>query len=106
MSSAPDVADESDAVLAFIRERQGDILAEAIASLESCSTDRLPAVVHAIHGTLGSYQLTEAHEAISALAHTLADPDTTSAQASTARDETVAALRELTTDAPTDGPAG
>ena len=74
MSDSPDPAGESDAVLAFIRERQAAVLDDAIASLEASSVDDLPRVVHAIHGTLGSYQLHDAHELIAGLAALLAGP--------------------------------
>jgi hypothetical protein len=50
--------------------------------------------VHAIHGSLGSYQLHSAHEHIAALARLLADPATSDEAAHDARAGTVAALRE------------
>jgi hypothetical protein len=95
MSTTSDVGGESEAVLAFIRERQAEVMRDAIASLSSCSADELPSVVHSIHGTLGSYQLDEAHGNIAALARLLADPATTPVEAAAARATTVDALRRL-----------
>ncbi len=43
--------------MAFIRENQASVLRDSIASLEASSLDDLPRTVHAIHGSLGSYQL-------------------------------------------------
>ena len=79
--------------MAFIREHQASVLMESIASLEASSLDDLPRTVHAIHGSLGSYQLQSAHEHIAALAQLLADPSTSPESAEAARRETVAALR-------------
>jgi HPt (histidine-containing phosphotransfer) domain-containing protein len=93
MSESPDPAEESDAVLAFIRERQASVLSDAITSLEASSVDDLPRVVHAIHGALGSYQLQDAHEQIASLAAFLAQPDTSPDAARAAQSSTVAALR-------------
>jgi HPt (histidine-containing phosphotransfer) domain-containing protein len=97
MSDLPDPAGESDAVLAFIRERQVAVLSDAITSLEASSLEDLPRVVHAIHGALGSYQLHEAHELIANLAAVLARPDTSPEAARAAQSDTVAALRALQT---------
>ena len=93
MTDTPGVEAESDAVMAFIRERQVSVLGESIASLEASSLEDLPATVHAIHGSLGSYQLQAAHEHIAALAALLADPTTSSEAAVAAQLATVAALR-------------
>lgn len=93
MTDTPDVAAESDAVMAFIRENQGSVLRESITSLESSSLEDLPRTVHMIHGSLGSYQLHAAHEHIAALATLLADPATTPEAAHAAQLATVAALR-------------
>jgi hypothetical protein len=71
MSNAPET--ESDAVLAFMRERQSAVLADSIAQLSSCSRVELPAVLHALHGTVGSYQLADAQERIVSLRSLLAE---------------------------------
>lgn len=90
--------------MAFIREHQASVLAESIASLEASSVEDLPRTVHAIHGSLGSYQLQSAHVHVAALAQLLADPGTSPEAAEVARDETVAALRaELTEVQPRSG---
>lgn len=93
MTETPDIAAESDAVMAFIRENQASVLRDSIAALEASSLDDLPRTVHAIHGSLGSYQLHSAHEHIAALARLLADPTTSPDAAHAARMATVAALR-------------
>ena len=93
MTETPDLAAESDAVMAFIRENQASVLRESIVSLEASSLEDLPRTVHTIHGSLGSYQLYSAHEHIAALAKGLADPATTPEAARIARLDTVSALR-------------
>jgi HPt (histidine-containing phosphotransfer) domain-containing protein len=93
MTETPDVETESDAVLAFIRANQVSVLSDSIDSLEASSLEDLPRTVHAIHGSLGSYQLHSAHEHIAALATLLADPTTSPEAARTAQLRTVAALR-------------
>lgn len=87
--------------MAFIRERQAEVLAEAVRQLSACSRDDLPQVVHAISGSVGSYQLTEAHERIAALSAVLHDPASTGADVDTAWADTLSALREMETSAPT-----
>lgn len=83
--------------MAFIRENQAPVLEDSITSLEASSLEDLPRTVHAIHGSLGSYQLHAAHEHIAALAALLKDPGTSHEAADAARRQTVEALRvELT----------
>ncbi len=86
---------ESDAVLAFIREQQEAVLQRAIDELRSCPPADLRGVAHAVHGTLGSYQLDAAHEQIVTLSAVLADPSTTVEAAEEARARTVATLVSL-----------
>lgn len=86
---------ESDAVLAFIRENQARVLGDAIAHLSSASVDELPQVVHAAYGSVGSYQLPEAHARIAELADALKDPTTTVDAAEDQRLRTIDALRSL-----------
>jgi phage I-like protein len=93
MTERPDVEVESDAVMAFIRANQASVLSDSIDSLEASSLEDLPRTVHAIHGSLGSYQLHSEHELIAALATLLAAPTTSPDAARTAQFETVAALR-------------
>jgi HPt (histidine-containing phosphotransfer) domain-containing protein len=93
MTDSPDIEAESDAVMAFIRDNQATVLRESIAALDASSLEDLPRTVHAIHGSLGSYQLHSAHEHIAALATLLADPATSPDAARAARTGTVAALR-------------
>lgn len=93
MTETPDIEGESDAVMAFIRENQVSVLRQSIVSLEDSSLEDLPRIVHAIHGSLGSYQLHSAHEHIAALTKVLADPTTSAAVATAAQRQTIAALR-------------
>ena len=93
MTETPDPEGESDAVMAFIRENQASVLRESIVSLEASSLADLPRTVHAIHGSLGSYQLHSADGHIAALAKALADPSISPEDANDARLVTVAALR-------------
>lgn len=88
-------ADESDEVLAFIAERRGPVLRAAIVDLSEASYDDLPAVVHRLHGILGSYGLSTAHEQVAALAAVLADPQADPTEAEEARMRTVDTLRRL-----------
>jgi hypothetical protein len=87
--------------MAFIRERQPVVLAEAIGQLSTCSRDELPQVVHAVYGTLGSYHLTAAHEEVAALSEVLRGSTSTGADIDAARHRTVTALRSMETSPPT-----
>lgn len=79
--------------MAFIRANQATVLGDSIGSLESSSLEDLPRVVHAIHGSLGSYQLHSAHEHIVALARLLADPTTSPEAARAAQLQVADVLR-------------
>lgn len=94
MTNAP----ESAAVLAFIRERQGEVLAEAIRQMTSCSSEERAAVAHAVSGSLGSYQLDEAYARVTALRAVLDDPSAASTDVDREWDATVDALRTLETN--------
>lgn len=93
MTNAP----ESDAVLAFIRERQGDVLAEAIRQLSSCPREERAAVAHAVSGSLGSYQLDEAYTRVMALRAVLDDPSAASTDVDGEWEAALDALRTLET---------
>jgi hypothetical protein len=95
MSALSDGESESDAVLAFMRERQADVLADAVAQLDTCTRDELPAVVHALYGSVGSYQLHAAHERIAALSSVLSDSTSTRADVDSAWATTLEALRAM-----------
>jgi hypothetical protein len=84
---------ESDAVTAFIRMRQPEVLAEAIRQLSSCTREDLPAVAHAVAGNVGSYQLVEAHHEISGLREVLADPESSESDVEASWSRAVSALR-------------
>jgi len=89
---------ETDAVLAFIRGQQSVVLENAIDQLSTCTPDELRPVVHAIYGTLGSYRLTTAHEAVSAFSVTLNSPGSTPSDIEEARASTVETLRAAATE--------
>ena len=91
MTNAP----ESDAVLAFIRERQGDVLAEAVRQLSTCSKEDRGAVAHAVSGSLGSYQLEDAYSRVMALRALLEDESATPADVDGEWEATVDALRAM-----------
>jgi hypothetical protein len=84
--------------MAFIRERQAEVLSDAIAQLTSCTAADLPAVVHSAYGTVGSYRLDDAHEAIASLAAVLSEPRSTGADIEAARAATIDVLTTLATD--------
>ncbi len=86
---------ESDAVTAFIRARQPEVLVEAIRQLTSCSREELPAVAHAVAGNVGSYQLDEALDEISSLRSVLAASDASEADVDASWSRTVSALRTM-----------
>ena len=91
MTEAP----ESEAVLAFIRERQPEVLAEAIRQLSTCTRDELPAVAHAVAGNVGSYQLTEAHAQVMSLRRVVGAPESTADQIDAEWSRTLTVLRAL-----------
>lgn len=91
---------ESDAVTAFIRARQPEVLAEAIRQLSSCSREELPAVAHAVAGNVGSYQLDGALDEISSLRGVLAEHDSSESDVDAAWSHTVSALRTLQSGLP------
>ena len=93
MTNAP----ESDAVMAFIRERQGDVLAEAIRQLSSCPREERAAVAHAVSGSLGSYQLDEAYTRVMALRAVLDDPSAPPTDVDREWEAAIDALRTLET---------
>ena len=95
MSNPPDYEPESDAVLAFIHAQQGRVLDSAIVKLSSCAPEDLRDVVHAIHGTLGSYRLDDAHAAITTLSEILASPGSPAEDDEEARQQALDTLRRL-----------
>jgi hypothetical protein len=86
---------ETDAVAAFIRERQTAVLAAATSDIAAAPLAELRAVLHAADGTVGSYQLTEAHEAIAMLRAVASNPSSTDADVEAARTSAVAQLRDI-----------
>lgn len=93
MTDAP----ESDAVLAFIRERQGEVLAEAVRQMATCSTEERAAVAHAVSGSLGSYQLTDAYDRVMAVRAMLEDDTASSTDVDGAWEAAVDTLRTMET---------
>lgn len=86
---------ESDAVLAFIRDNQRRVLSEAITQIAGASRGELRPVVHAAYGSVGSYQLPEAHAHIARLAGALKDPSLTDSDVDDERARTLDGLRLL-----------
>ena len=89
---------ESDAVQAFIRERQTEVLASAIADIQRAPLTELRAVLHTADGTVGSYQLDAAHEAIATVRAVAADPASSDEDIESARQTAVATLAGLAQD--------
>lgn len=94
-------AGESEAVLAFIRERQAAVLAEAIRQLSACTPDELPAVAHAVAGSLGSYQIQDAFESVARLRSVLTDDSTSGGDVERAWATTLDDLRAIEAESPT-----
>lgn len=92
-------AAESDAVLAFIRDRQGQVLADGIRQLTGCPPDELADVAHAVSGALGSYQLAEAYDAVMRLRSVLDDPGSSQADIALARESTLTDLLRVQREA-------
>ena len=90
---------ESEAVLAFIRERQAEVLSGAITQLSESSIVDLPAVLHKATGSVGSYRLEEAHALLVEFSGVVSDPTATQAGIEEARARTVDALRAAGTGA-------
>lgn len=63
---------ETEAVAAFMRSQQRRILTQAIADLSTALTADLPATTHRLAGTLGTYGLSSASEAVGRLQVVLA----------------------------------
>jgi hypothetical protein len=91
------VESESDAVLAFMRERQAEVLANAIDLVANCSPEDLSAAVHKASGSVGSYRLTAAHDLLNALMAVMSDPASSPSDIQTAHAKTLDALRALGT---------
>jgi hypothetical protein len=73
-------------------------LDNAIVQLSTCTPEDLPDVVHAIHGTLGSYRLDEAHAAVAAMSARMKAPAASAADAEAARQETLETLRRVASE--------
>jgi HPt (histidine-containing phosphotransfer) domain-containing protein len=65
---------EQPSVQVFIAQRQAEVLARAIDTLETCSDDDLPAQAHRLAGTLGTYQLDGAQQACRTLEEAASHP--------------------------------
>ena len=91
---------ESEAVQAFIRERAPEVLADAIRQLSECTRDDLPQVVHAVYGTLGSYNLHAAHAEVAQLSAVLHESTSSGADIDAALARALTALRSMETSPP------
>jgi hypothetical protein len=95
--TSPPAESESDAVLAFMRERQAEVLANAIDLVATASPENLAAAVHKASGSVGSYRLDAAHALLSTLMAVMSDPAAEPSDIRTAHAKTVDALRALGT---------
>ena len=89
---------ESDAVQAFIRERQAEVLASAIADIQRAPLVELRAALHTADGTVGSYQLEAAHSAIAEARAVAADPGSSDDEVERARQTALDRLTTLARD--------
>jgi hypothetical protein len=94
---------ETDAVAAFMRSQQRRILTQAITDLSAASIDDLPATTHRIAGTLGTYGLASAYDAVSGLQRALS-ADADEAAIEQGRAATLGALDVVLDHLPEGGP--
>ena len=86
--------------MAFIRERQGEVLAEAVRQLSTCAPEERVAVAHAVSGSLGSYQLDEAYTRVMALRAVLEDESASPTDVDGEWEAAVDVLRAMETSPP------
>jgi len=84
---------EQPSVQQFIRQRQAEVLARGIHTLETCSDDELPAQAHRLAGTLGTYQLDGAQQACRTLEEAASNPTASGRPLSEVRAATLEVLR-------------
>jgi HPt (histidine-containing phosphotransfer) domain-containing protein len=89
---------ENPAMQAFIAQRQSDLLTRAIAVVRDCPDDALAPEAHRLAGTLGTYQLIEAHDACRDLERVALTAGATTADIATARADTLARLEQIAED--------
>jgi hypothetical protein len=97
METGTSTSPESPGVQAFIRARQTDVLARAITTLEDCPAADLPRELHRLSGTLGTYQLTEARDAVRECESQVRVSDVGPAEIETARRSAVDRLGRIIT---------
>lgn len=88
-------AQENEAVLAFIRERQAGVLTAAVRELSACTADELAAVAHAASGSLGSYQMDAAFATVMRLRSVLDDASASEEDVERARRTALSELRDI-----------
>jgi HPt (histidine-containing phosphotransfer) domain-containing protein len=93
---------ETASVQAFMRSQQRRILQQAINDLSAAPDDDLSAVAHRIAGTVGTYGLRSAYEAVRALQEATSAP-MSAAEVSNARATTLVALAAVLEDLPEGG---
>lgn len=94
-------AAETDAVLAFMRGRRGQVLSTAIEQVSTSSLGDLPAAVHAALGNVGSYQLDGAYAALTDLSLVVNDPASSPDRIESSRSDAIAALHALESEVDT-----
>jgi hypothetical protein len=95
--------DESPAMRAFLAERRAGVIERAIATLDSCSDDALPAEAHRLAGTLGIFGFAEASDALRALQRMTESADVSHDAISQERAATLAMLRHIDADVAREG---
>ncbi len=91
---------ETAAVQAFIKARQGTLLVLAAATVRECPNDELAREVHRLIGTLGAYQLTNAVAVVRRLEIVCLNPGSSLDDINECRSDTAAVLAEMADAAP------
>ena len=83
---------------AFIAQKQADLLVRAIDTVRTCPDVELPAQMHRLAGTLGTYQLLMAHDACRDLERIAERADSTADDIRAGRADTLNRLEQIAED--------
>ena len=97
-------ADASPAMRAFLEQRRGEVLARAIATLETCERGALAGEAHRLAGTLGVYGFADASDALRQLQRSVESPEASDDTVSHERARTLELLRGSADDNAEKGP--
>jgi hypothetical protein len=86
---------ESAAVQAFILDQQRSVLTSAWERIAECAPSDLGREAHRLRGTLGTYQMTDGVQAMTALEAVARNADVSAADLEAARSEALAALSSI-----------